>query len=319
MNTSTLTSSAVATEAAAPVLDIESPHASTSWARVADYIELTKPRIALLVLITVAVGAAVAQGGMPPAAVLFNVLLGTALVAASASALNQWIERASDARMQRTAERPLPAGRLAERDVIRFAVITALGGVGYLTLTVGPLTALFGLATWFTYAWIYTPLKSRTSLNTMVGAIAGALPIIMGWTSVGAPLNVGAWTLFVIVYLWQFPHFMAIAWLYRRQYEAAGMQMLTVVDPSGRAAGLQAVVAACVLFPVSLLPAAMRLAGLGYLAGSVVLGLVYLLLSVRFMRRLDEASARSLLRFSVLYLPMLMGMLMAAPLAWNAE
>jgi protoheme IX farnesyltransferase len=179
-------------------------------------------------------------------------------------------------------------------------------------LLVNLATALMGLATWLLYVCIYTPLKSRTTANTTLGAVAGAMPVLMGFTAAGAGLGLEAATLFLIVYLWQFPHFMAIAWLYRRDYSAAGLQMLTVVDASGRRAGRQAVAAALALLPVSLLPTALQLGGMAYLLGALTLGVSQLLIAALFWRRLDEASARRLLRASLIYLPGLWLLLMLA-------
>jgi protoheme IX farnesyltransferase len=280
--------------------------------RAADYVELTKPRIATLVLVTVAVSAFVARWGAPNAWSLVHALVGTALVAASASAFNQWMERHTDALMERTLDRPLPAGRLTSGEVWLFGCVTIVLGVAYLAWLVNLATALLGLATWLVYAWIYTPLKSRTPANTAVGAVSGALPVLMGWASTGAPLGIEALTLFLIVYLWQFPHFMAIAWIYRRQYAAAGLKMLPVVDASGQRAGLQAVVSAMALLPVSVLPVGLQLAGNAYLVGSLLLGAGQLLIAVEFLKHLDEVRARRLLRASLVYLPGLLFLLMLA-------
>lgn len=282
--------------------------------RLADYVELTKPRIAVLVLVTVTVAAFVGSWGPPEPWLLVHTLLGTALVAASASALNQWLEIDTDAQMQRTAGRPLPAGRLSVWQVVGFGLITILAGTGYLLWAVNATTAALGLLTWFLYVWVYTPLKSRTALNTTVGAVAGAMPVLMGWAAVGAPLDVKAFTLFLIVFLWQFPHFMAIAWMYRRQYADAGLRMLSVVDPSGRRAGAQAVAAALVLVPVSLLPALLQLAGPVYFAWALLLGVGQLACAWRFRLCLDEAAARQLLRASLIFLPALLVLLMLGPL-----
>jgi heme o synthase len=287
-------------------------------ASAADYLELTKPRIATLVLVTVAVAATLACGELPPAGLLLHTLLGTALVAASASAFNQWLERESDARMARTADRPLPAGRLSNRQVVTFGTVSVLLGIAYLAVAVNPVTAVLGFLTWLSYVWIYTPLKSRTPANTAVGAVAGALPVFMGWTAVGAPLGVKACTLFLIVYLWQFPHFMAIAWLYRRQYAAAGLQMLPVVDPTGRRPGAQAVVSALALVPVSML---FVLHGeFAIILGSILLalGVAQFACAVAFLVRRDELAARRLLRASLIYLPAVLAVLTLGPLvAWN--
>jgi protoheme IX farnesyltransferase len=281
-------------------------------ARVADYVELTKPRIAVLVLVTVVVSMSVAGWGLPNGMVMLHTLLGTTLVAASASALNQWLERDSDARMPRTENRPLPGGRLTSKQVAWFGAITIVLGTLQLALVVRPLTALLGLATWATYVWVYTPLKSRSSVNTVVGAVAGALPVLMGWSAV-APINLPALALFAIVFLWQFPHFMAIAWLYRREYAQAGMQMLTVVDPSGIRAGAQAVVTALWLVPISLLPVLLHVAGGVYFAWALAAGVAQLACAVAFLAKLDETSARRLLLASLVYLPSLMLLLMLGP------
>lgn len=284
-------------------------------ARWADYLELTKPRIAVLELVTLAVAALLA--GIDDVGTLAYALLGTALVAAGASAFNQWWERHSDQRMERTANRPLPAGRLTNWEVIAFGSVAAAAGVAMLAVMVNPRTAVLGFLTWFLYVMVYTPMKSRTPMNTLVGAVAGALPILMGWTAMGEPLNLKAGTLFLILFLWQFPHFMAIAWMYRRQYGEAGMKMLTVVDPSGRRAGAQAVIVALVLIPVSLVPAVLPLSGsvFVYFTGALALGVGQLLCAALFLMKLDDRSARRLLRASLIYLPaLLMLLVLATPL-----
>ena len=282
-------------------------------ARVADYIELTKPRIAALVLVTVTVAMVIAAWGAPNAMLLFNTLIGTAFVAASASALNQWLEQETDGRMDRTADRPLPTGRLTSAQVMTFAIVTIVAGVLQLAVTVNWLTAALGFLTWFLYVWVYTPLKSRTSANTAVGAVAGALPVLMGWSAV-APLDMKAFALFLIVFLWQFPHFMAIAWIYRQQYAAAGLKMLPVVDPSGHRAGAQAVIAALLLVPVSLVPAVQSLAGPIFAGGMISLSMAQLVCAIWFCAKMDDVSARRLLRASLVYLPLAMILLMLGPL-----
>ncbi len=282
--------------------------------RVADYVELTKPRIALLVLVAVAVSACVSQWGIVLHPLnLVHTLLGTLLVAASASAMNQWLERHRDARMPRTADRPLPAGRLSSFEVLTFAAISIVAGFLYLFAAVGWLTALLGLATWVLYVWVYTPLKSRTSLNTLVGAIPGAMPILIGWSATGAAFDLRAVALFTILFLWQFPHFMAIAWIYRDQYRQGGMKMLPVVDPTGRSAGLQAVIAALALLPVSLIPGLFTPSSSVYLVAALALGIGQLICALLFYRRLDDAAARRLLRASLIYLPALLLLLMLIP------
>ena len=205
--------------------------------RCLDYLSLTKPRIVVLELVTLAVAAVVARAGHFDPWILLATFAGTGLVAASAGALNQWLEVATDAQMDRTAQRPLPAGRLAAWQVLAFGGVTLVVGLGWLWKFANPLTAALGLVTWVLYVGVYTPLKTRTPFNTVVGAIAGACPVLMGWAAAGGTWGLQAATLFLIVFLWQFPHFMAIAWMYREQYARAGMRMLSVVDPSGPLAG----------------------------------------------------------------------------------
>lgn len=295
---------------AAPAVDRDS-----LWmARARDYVELAKPKIAVMELVTVAVAFYLAGHGVPNFALLIHALLGTTLVAASASAFNQWLERSSDALMPRTADRPLPAGRLRARDVAWFGSITAVAGVCYLALVVNQLTACLGLASWLLYVVVYTPMKRRSAANTTVGAVAGALPVLMGWTAAGRALDMNAATLFMVVFLWQFPHFMAIAWLYRRDYAAAGMRMLTVVDPSGLRAGRQAVLGASALVPVTLIPLMVNYATPLYGAAALMVGIAQLVCAAQFYRQLDETSARRLLRASLLYLPAILCLLTLVPL-----
>jgi protoheme IX farnesyltransferase len=291
------------------------------WARVLAYFELSKPRIASLVLVVVAVSAFAGHWGAPQPWIWFHTLLGTALVAASASAFNQLIERTSDARMQRTAGRPLPSGRLTPAQVISFGAVSLGIGLAELAILVNLLTALLGGLTWFSYVVLYTPLKSKSSANTAVGAVAGALPVLIGWAAVGAsfsfaggPLPDGMYVaaLFLILYLWQFPHFMAIAWIYRQQYSAAGLKMLTVVDPTGRRAGAQAVWGALALVPISLVPV-LQLPSRVYLTGALALDVAYLAAAAMFCWRRDQRSARLLLQTSLVYLPVLLVLLVLSP------
>ena len=277
------------------------------FARVADYVELTKPRIGVLVLVTVAISYSCARWGQPAPWAMVHAMLGTLLVASSASALNQLLERKLDLRMDRTAERPLPAGRLSASEVITFATVTIIAGEFYLAILVNIEAAMWGLLTWAIYVWLYTPLKTRTPLNTAIGAISGALPVFIGWAAAGgvgsSPLR--ASSMFMIVFLWQFPHFMAIAWMYRKQYGQAGMQMLSVVDPTGRRAGVQAVCGALALLPVSLLPGLFTpgLGGFIYIVVAFLLGVMQLAFAVAFSARLSEHAARRLLKASLVYLP----------------
>lgn len=289
----------------------------TTWlTRAADFVELTKPRIALLVLVATAVSYFLARWGQADLRVMLRLLVGTSLVAASASALNQWLERFRDSRMDRTRSRPLPAGRLRAVEALTFAYVSIVIGVLWLGLLVNWMTAFWGLLTWFLYVWIYTPLKVRSWLNTAVGAVAGALPLLMGWAAAETPFDLRIGGLFTLLFLWQFPHFMAIAWLYREQYGRAGFQMLTVVDPSGRRASVQAVLAAVSLIPVSLLPAlhAPGVGGAIYGAFALLLGVAQLAAAITFGMTRSEDAARQLLRASLVYLPTLLFLLAFVPL-----
>lgn len=285
---------------------------SAVLSRLADYLELTKPRIVVLELIVAAAAACLATPHALNAIVVMHALWGTALVAASASIANQWWERDIDARMTRTASRPLPAGRVSSTEAVWLSTLTLGVGIGWLVWQVNLLTAALGLASWIIYVAIYTPLKTRTPLNTTVGAVAGAIPILMGWSATGAPINLLALALTGAIFLWQFPHFMAIAWLYRREYGAAGHQMLPVVDQTYVRCAAQAVVGALVLIPISLIPALSSAGGspLVYFVWTLFLGLTQFGLAVRFALCRDETSARLLLRATLLYLPAWLAMLL---------
>jgi protoheme IX farnesyltransferase len=284
-----------------------------SWrARFADYVELTKPRIVVLELVTVIVSAHLASPWGIGSMTLLHTVLGAALVAASAGAFNQWWEQTADGQMARTARRPLPAGRLASGQVIVFGAVTLVVGVLQLSAMVSWLAAAAALATWLIYVLAYTPLKTRSPLNTAVGAVSGALPILIGWTATGAPIDTRALALVAVMFLWQFPHFMAIAWLHRTDYARAGQRMLTVVDPTGLRAGAQAVVGAIALVPVSLIPAMSPHAGSAAIYGfwALVLGAWQCLAATLFLLRRDDRSARRLLRASLVYLICWMGLLL---------
>lgn len=274
--------------------------------RLGDYLELSKPRIAVLELVVVAVSAYAAGWSPTQPWLLVSTLLGTTLLAASASALNQWLELETDGLMPRTCSRPLPAGRLESGDVLWFGLITVALGVAVLLAFVNLRTTLVGLATWGLYVWVYTPLKSRTVANTAIGAVAGALPVWIGWSSTGNAWGLEAYAWFLILFLWQFPHFMAIAWLYREHYAAADLKMLAVTDPSGRRAGAQAVLSALALVPVSLLPVMQQLGGGLYFGWTLALGLGQLACAVAFLLERNDHTARWLLRASLIYLPTLL-------------
>ena len=274
-----------------------------------DWLVLAKARITALVLVTTGAGFVLASRGRIDASLLAATLIGTALAAAGAGALNQVAERRLDALMRRTASRPVAAGRITPRLGLAFGLVLGLGGVVWLAATVNLLTAGLALATIVLYLGAYTPLKRHTSLNTLVGAIPGAIPPVMGWTAVTNSIDPGAWSLFSILYLWQLPHFLAIAWMYREDYERAGFPMLPVVDPGGESTGRQAALSAFALLPVSLLPTFLGLAGTIYFVGALVLGagLLAFALALAFGRR--RQAARRLLLASVTYLPVLLSLL----------
>jgi protoheme IX farnesyltransferase len=278
--------------------------------RLAAYLSLTKPRLVLLVLVTVAVGFQLGARGRAHPAALAVTLLGTALVAGGAGALNQWLERGRDALMRRTAHRALPSGRLSPREALSFGVCLGVVGTLVLLLGAGMLAAAVALATLLLYVLVYTPLKPLTSLNTVVGAVPGALPPLIGWGAATGRLGIEAWALFLIVFLWQFPHFLAIAWIYRDDYRRAGFRMLTAGDAHGRMTGCQAVSYALALIPAGLLPATIGLAGPLYFPGALVLGLVYLGAAARFWLDACDFRARRLLRASFVYLPAILLLLL---------
>ncbi len=275
--------------------------------RANDFLELAKPRITFLVVVTAAVGYALAPGSFDPA-VFFALVVGTALVSGGASALNQYMERDADARMDRTRNRPLPAGRVTPSDARVFGL--ALCGFGLALLaTAHWVSAALGLAALASYVLVYTPLKRRTSLCTVVGAIPGALPPMMGWAAGRGTLDAGAWALFALLFLWQLPHVLAIGWIFRDDYARGGFPMLTVTDPDGSSTGRQMVLYSAALIPVTLLAGALASAGRGYLWGAVVLGAIFLGFALRFARTKSVSAARRLFLVSVLYLPLLLGLM----------
>ncbi|MGE3274835.1 MAG: heme o synthase [Vicinamibacterales bacterium] len=278
--------------------------------RGADFVALTKPRLNFLVVVTTLVAYYLGAAPDAPLSALFHTVMGTALVAGGSSALNQVWERHTDALMRRTRLRPLPDFRLHPREAAIFGIALSAAGLAELWLGVNALTALVALVTLASYVLFYTPLKTRTSLSTIVGAIPGALPAVIGWVAATGVASIEAWVLFAIVFMWQMPHFLAIAWLYRDDYAQAGIQLLPVIQPDGRSTGRQAVLYAAALVPVSLLPSVVGLAGVDYLVGGIVLGAVVLWLSVEFAATLTTQTARRLFLATILYLPVLWGVLL---------
>ncbi len=269
----------------------------------ADLVELTKPRITLMVVVTAGIGLLLASGGKVPMAMVLHALVGTGLVAAGSAALNHVLERDIDALMRRTANRPLPAGRMHPDLALTFGVGLAVAGLVELTLGVNLLTALLGAAALAGYVFVYTPLKKISPLATVVGAVPGAIPPMMGWVAVTESLDPGAWVLFAILFLWQLPHFLAIAWMCREDYARAGLPMLPVIHPDGRSTARQMVLYGAALLPVSLLPSVLGLTGSAYFLGAMGLGLFFLAVCVAFAVSLSTLAARRVLLTSVLYLP----------------
>jgi protoheme IX farnesyltransferase len=282
--------------------------------KVTAVLSLTKPRIVLMVLITVGVGFILGARGSASPTTLTMTLLGTGMVAAGASALNQWLEQSRDALMRRTANRVLPSGRLSSREALATGVFLGLSGTVALLITVNPLAAAVASLTYLLYVFVYTPLKPVTTLNTVVGAVPGALPPMIGWVAATGRLGIEAWTLFLIMFLWQFPHFLAIAWIYRVDYGRAGFQMLSVFDPTGKVTAHQSVLYALALIPVALLPTVIGLAGPFYFIGALGLSLLYVADAVCFSMDVTERAARRLLRTSFLYLPAILALLLLNPL-----
>ena len=273
--------------------------------RVNAYVELTKPRITFLIALTSAAGFALASRGSINYISLTSALVGIALLSSGIATLNQYLERDLDALMRRTAGRPLPSGKLLPWEALAFGIgLTALAEI-YLLVLVNPLSALLGLTVIAGYLFGYTPLKTRTSLSTMVGAFPGAVPPLIGWTAARGTLDLEGWVLFAILFLWQFPHFLAIAWMYREDYSRAGILMLPVIEPEGRVTAQQIVVYTLMLIPISLLPAVLGMSGKVYLYGAIILGLAFLYSSIRAAFSLSRQQARRLLLASVLYLPLL--------------
>jgi protoheme IX farnesyltransferase len=284
-------------------------------ARVSAYVELTKLRISIMVLVTFIVAAAIAASGLPDLSLLVFGTFGMLMVAASGNAMNMYIERYSDILMPRTANRPLPAQKLSATEVALFGTATLGIGLTILLLMVNWQTAACGLANWILYVFVYTPLKRKTWANTEIGAIAGAMPIIMGALATTATVPRIAWVFFAVLFFWQFPHFMAIAWKYRDQYKAGGLQMLTVVDPTGKRAGRKAIVTGILLLAVSLLPildVRTTVHAVLFSITAIVLGGVYLKASFKFNASRDDQTAKRLLRVSLLYLPLYMVALIVA-------
>ncbi len=272
---------------------------------IADYVALTKPRLNALVVASSAAGYYLGTQAPTDLTVMAHAVVGTTLVAGGAAALNQVAERDTDAKMRRTRLRPLPDGRITLHEARLFGIVLSVAGLGILAGRANLLSALLALATLVIYLVVYTPMKRRTPAATLLGAIPGALPPLIGWAASHGSIAAGGASLFALVFLWQIPHFMAIAWLYRDDYGAAGFPMLPVIDPGGARAARQALIYSGLLLPVSLLPSFVGVAGYAYLVAAVALGAAMIWLAARFNAARDDATARALFFASITYLPLL--------------
>ena len=279
---------------------------SAAPSRSNDLVALAKPRLNLLVVVSAVAGYVMASGDTHDVWRLLSVIAGTGLVAGGASAFNQILEREPDALMQRTRLRPMADGRLATREAWMFGAALTLAGLGILAFGANLLSAVVAFVTMASYAAVYTPLKRYSSFATVVGAIPGALPPVIGWAAALDELSQGAWVLFGILFLWQIPHFLAIAWMYRNDYARAGFPMLTVVKPDGIQTGYQSVVYLVALIPLSLLPTIQGMTGILYFSGALTLGLLFFVTGVGIALRRDNPSAKRLLLASIVYLPVLL-------------
>ena len=275
------------------------------------YLELTKPRITCFILMSTAIGfvCGMNAGGPWTWVTLVHTLFGTALIASGTAALNQWYEREADAKMKRTMARPIPSGRVTGPNALLFGIFLSIAGFVDLWLGANLLTALLGLFTLASYLFLYTPMKQRSPHSTTLGAIPGAMPPLIGFAAASGTLNWDAWILYAILFLWQFPHFYAIAWMYRADYARAGILMLPVVEPDGESTSRRMLWFSLALLPISVLPKFFAMAGNFYLAGALVLGVLYAYASLRSVFDCSVVRARQVLLASVLYLPFLYGLL----------
>lgn len=279
----------------------------TALERSRAFYDLTKPGITRLVLVTTAAGFYLATKGAIDLGLLLHTLFGTALVSSGTNALNQWWERDADANMRRTAHRPLPSGRLTSSEAFYFAWGISIVGLIYLSIFVNIATAVVVALSLSSYVFVYTPLKRKTWVSTLIGAVPGALPILAGWTASGQPVGAaGAWALFAIMFAWQMPHFYALAWIYREDYGKAGFRMLTVVDGTGARAARHTTLFTAVLIPISVLPTLLGIAGRIYFVGAIALGLAFLLLTTGMLRKPNERVAWRIFTGSIVYLPLLL-------------
>jgi heme o synthase len=291
--------------------EIQEPKILGVREKLSAYAELTKPRIAVLLVLTSAAGFYLGNIGQFDTILFLNSLAAITLLAFGVATLNQYWERDIDPLMKRTSIRPLPTNRVSSVEALIFGIALCVIAEVYLLAAVNVLTAVLGLVVIVGYVLVYTPLKTRTSASTAIGAIPGALPPLMGWTAAANEITLGAWALFAMQFLWQFPHFFAIAWMYKEEYAKAGILMLPVVEPSGRLTFRQIVLFSIMLFPVSLAPFFLNISGFIFLAGATLLGVWFLATSILAARSKSVKSARSLLLVTVLYLPLLFILMVA--------
>lgn len=274
--------------------------------RIADMFELTKPRLTLLSVMTTLAGYYLGARGNVALLPLLNTLLGTFFVGAGCGAVNMYMEGKLDAMMKRTASRPIPSGRVTPFEALVLGLVLTLIGIVWITLAANLLAGLLAAATFVSYVFLYTPLKQRSTLNTIVGGIPGALPPIIGWAAAEGNLSIGAVALFALLFFWQMPHFLALAWMCREDYARADYKMLPVLDPDGAATARQILLYTAALLPVSLIPTLVGMSGPVYFFGAVILGGTFLFLGIRFALRRERSQARWVFHFSLAYLPVLL-------------
>jgi heme o synthase len=289
--------------------EIEETKAIGLREKLAAYVELTKPRIAFMLVLTSAAGFYLGSTQGFNFALFTNSMIGIALLAFGVATLNQFIERKTDALMERTARRPLPANKISPNEALVFGIVQCAVAELYLLFLVNGLTAFLGLIVIVGYVLLYTPLKTRTSASTAIGALPGAMPPLMGWTSAADGINLGAWTLFALLFLWQFPHFLAIACMYKEQYAKAGIKMLPTLEKDGRITAQQIVLFSILMVPVSLAPFFIGMSGIYYLIGASLLGIWFLWTSIQAARAKTVERSRKLLLVSVLYLPIIFALM----------
>lgn len=278
-------------------------HSLTIPARLGAYLELTKPRIAFMLVLTAAAGFYVSADKGFDLPLFFNSMAAIALLAFGVAALNQYLERDTDKLMERTEARPLPSGRIAPVEALVVGSVLCIAAEIYLFAAVNTLTGILGLTVIVGYVFLYTPLKKVTTASTAIGAIPGAMPPLMGWTAASGEITLSAWFLFATLFLWQFPHFLAIAWMYKEQYKKAGIRMLPAVEEDGKVTARQIVIFTVMLLPISIAPFFFGISGLLFLIGATVLGIWFLITSIAMARARTFKMARKLLLVSVLYLP----------------